>query len=135
MEFVWICRYLSWFHAQETCHWRKEEGLEEEAKVNLKTQFSFLNFIFYSDFFFLVQLWCCLVSEKVERNNEWGLESSLLYVLFVWKWKWFNCFLAGWDGFYRFLLYNLKRPFFTMVISLYVCFLYDLWAQFDSDRK
>ena len=31
LDFV---RYLSRFHAQETCHWRQEEGLEKEAKVS-----------------------------------------------------------------------------------------------------
>lgn len=29
-----IGRYLSGFDAQETCHWRQEEGMEEEAKVS-----------------------------------------------------------------------------------------------------
>lgn len=27
-------RYLSGFDAQKTCHWRKEEGMEEEEKVS-----------------------------------------------------------------------------------------------------
>lgn len=39
------------------------------------------------------------------------------------------------DFSYMLVILNLKRPFFTKVNSLYVCFLYDLWAQFDSDRK
>ena len=39
------------------------------------------------------------------------------------------------DFSYILVILNIKRSFFTKVISLYVCFLYDLWAQFDSDRK
>ena len=28
-----VFRYFSGFYAQEACHWRQEEGMEEEAKV------------------------------------------------------------------------------------------------------
>lgn len=28
-----VSRYFTGFDAQETCHWRKEEGMEEEEKV------------------------------------------------------------------------------------------------------
>lgn len=33
MEMLFVLRYFTGFDAQETCHWRKEEGLEEEEKV------------------------------------------------------------------------------------------------------
>lgn len=34
--FCVLGRYFSGFDAQEACHWRQEEGLEEEEKVSHK---------------------------------------------------------------------------------------------------
>lgn len=33
----WHHGCLSWFNAQEACHWRREEGLEEEERVKILT--------------------------------------------------------------------------------------------------
>lgn len=59
-----VFRYFSRFYAQAPCHWRQEEGMEEEAKVWISISFLF---------------WCCFFAV---RNDTEFVEYDILRLMF-----------------------------------------------------
>lgn len=68
-----VDRYLSWFYAQETCHWRQEEGLEEEEKVMFKSR-------------------CCSLIQVLNFITDIGFCFWFAYVAFLLNCLGFRCF-------------------------------------------